>query len=277
MLASIVDVSHHRLPAPVPARHGESSGVPIPGETALIAAAVLASQGKLQIELVIALAAAGAIVGDNIGYLIGRKGGRWLLERPGALPAPAPGGAARSASRSSNARPQGRVLRALRARPARVGVVAGRRHAHALALVRVLERARRHQLGDRDRPARLLPRPLRRQRDRSLRPLRPGAPCCWRSAARSSCTAATGADMAADRRRRPAATATRRARGAPTSRPRRGCALSSRCRARCAPTCPPARSARPRRSARRSAPSRPPDACRALPPTARARSSVRHA
>jgi membrane protein DedA with SNARE-associated domain len=32
---------------------------------------------------VIALAAAGAIVGDNIGYLIGRKGGRWLLERPG--------------------------------------------------------------------------------------------------------------------------------------------------------------------------------------------------
>ena len=62
---------------------GESSGVPVPGETALITAAVLASQGKLQIELVIALAAAAAIVGDNIGYLIGRKGGRWLLERPG--------------------------------------------------------------------------------------------------------------------------------------------------------------------------------------------------
>ena len=61
----------------------ESSGVPIPGETALIAAAVLASKGTLQIELVIAIAAAAAIVGDNIGYLIGRKGGRWLLERPG--------------------------------------------------------------------------------------------------------------------------------------------------------------------------------------------------
>ncbi len=61
----------------------ESSGLPVPGETALITAAVLASQGKLKIELVIALAAAGAIVGDNIGYLIGRKGGRWLLERPG--------------------------------------------------------------------------------------------------------------------------------------------------------------------------------------------------
>jgi membrane protein DedA with SNARE-associated domain len=61
----------------------ESSGVPLPGETALIAAAVLASQGKLQIELVIPLAAMAAIVGDNIGYGIGRRGGRWLLERPG--------------------------------------------------------------------------------------------------------------------------------------------------------------------------------------------------
>jgi membrane-associated protein len=61
----------------------ESGGVPIPGETALITAAVLASRGKLQIEWVIALAATAAIVGDNIGYLIGRKGGRWLLERPG--------------------------------------------------------------------------------------------------------------------------------------------------------------------------------------------------
>jgi membrane protein DedA with SNARE-associated domain len=61
----------------------ESSGVPIPGETGLIAAAVLASLGKLEIELVIPIAAVAAIVGDNIGYMIGRKGGRWLLERPG--------------------------------------------------------------------------------------------------------------------------------------------------------------------------------------------------
>lgn len=63
----------------------ESGGAPIPGETSLIAAAVLASQGKLQIGLVIPLAATAAIVGDNIGYEIGRKGGRWLLERPGAF------------------------------------------------------------------------------------------------------------------------------------------------------------------------------------------------
>ena len=62
---------------------GESSGVPLPGETALIAAALLASSGKLEIELVIALAAAGAIAGDNIGYIVARRAGRWLLERPG--------------------------------------------------------------------------------------------------------------------------------------------------------------------------------------------------
>jgi membrane protein DedA with SNARE-associated domain len=61
----------------------ESGGIPVPGETTLIAAALLASQHHLTIEWVIALAAAGAIVGDNLGYLIGRRGGRWLLERPG--------------------------------------------------------------------------------------------------------------------------------------------------------------------------------------------------
>jgi membrane protein DedA with SNARE-associated domain len=39
----------------------------------------------MEIEVVIAIAAVAAIVGDNIGYLIGRKGGRWVLERPGAF------------------------------------------------------------------------------------------------------------------------------------------------------------------------------------------------
>ena len=63
----------------------EAGGVPVPGETALIAGGVLAGQGKLEIYFVIALAAAGAIVGDNLGYLIGRHGGRRLLERPGGF------------------------------------------------------------------------------------------------------------------------------------------------------------------------------------------------
>ncbi len=63
----------------------ESGGIPLPGETALVTGALLAAQHKLQIPLVIAVAAGAAILGDNLGYLIGRKGGRWLLERPGPL------------------------------------------------------------------------------------------------------------------------------------------------------------------------------------------------
>jgi membrane protein DedA with SNARE-associated domain len=64
----------------------ESFGVPLPGETALIAFGVLASQGHYSIVTVIAVAAAAAIVGDNLGYwLIGRVGGRRLFERWGWL------------------------------------------------------------------------------------------------------------------------------------------------------------------------------------------------
>jgi membrane protein DedA with SNARE-associated domain len=59
----------------------ESMGVPLPGETALITAGVLASQGHYSIVAVIAVAAAAAIIGDNVGYWIGRKGGRALLNR----------------------------------------------------------------------------------------------------------------------------------------------------------------------------------------------------
>jgi len=87
MLAAILNVDELVRTAGYPLLFllvmSESSGVPVPGETALISAAVLASQGKLQIAIVIVLAATAAIVGDNIGYLIGRKGGRWALERPG--------------------------------------------------------------------------------------------------------------------------------------------------------------------------------------------------
>jgi membrane protein DedA with SNARE-associated domain len=63
----------------------ESAGVPLPGETALIAAAILAAQGHYSIVSVIVVAAAAAIIGDNIGYWIGRTGGRALLERWGPI------------------------------------------------------------------------------------------------------------------------------------------------------------------------------------------------
>jgi membrane protein DedA with SNARE-associated domain len=64
----------------------ESFGIPLPGETALIAFGILASQGHYSIVWVIVVAAAGAIVGDNLGYwVIGRWGGRALFERWGFL------------------------------------------------------------------------------------------------------------------------------------------------------------------------------------------------
>ena len=63
----------------------ESAGVPLPGETALIAAAILAERGHYSIVWVIVVAAAAAIIGDNIGYWIGRTGGRALLERWGPV------------------------------------------------------------------------------------------------------------------------------------------------------------------------------------------------
>ena len=61
----------------------ESMGVPSPGETALVLAAVLASQGKLNIWLVILIGAASAITGDNLGYLMGRHFGREVLTSRG--------------------------------------------------------------------------------------------------------------------------------------------------------------------------------------------------
>lgn len=62
----------------------ESSGIPLPGETMLVGAAIYAGQsGNMRIELIIAAAAAGAIIGDNIGFWVGREFGVTLLARHG--------------------------------------------------------------------------------------------------------------------------------------------------------------------------------------------------
>jgi membrane protein DedA with SNARE-associated domain len=63
----------------------ESMGVPSPGETALVLAAVLASQGKLELWLVILIGVASAIIGDNIGYWLGRRFGRDVAVAKGPL------------------------------------------------------------------------------------------------------------------------------------------------------------------------------------------------
>ena len=62
----------------------ESIGIPFPGETMLLAAAIFAgTTHKLFIVFVIIAAAAGAILGDNVGFFIGREGGFRLLRRYG--------------------------------------------------------------------------------------------------------------------------------------------------------------------------------------------------
>jgi membrane protein DedA with SNARE-associated domain len=61
----------------------ENTGLPVPGETALLAGAALANFGQLSLAWVIATAITAAILGDNLGFFIGRRGGRRLAERHG--------------------------------------------------------------------------------------------------------------------------------------------------------------------------------------------------
>ncbi|MDX2592622.1 MULTISPECIES: DedA family protein [Streptomyces] len=61
----------------------EDFGVPAPGETILLAAGVFAGAGRLNIYAVAAVAFVAAVLGDNIGYLIGRSGGRAFVHRWG--------------------------------------------------------------------------------------------------------------------------------------------------------------------------------------------------
>ncbi len=61
----------------------ENMGLPVPGETALLAGAALAHFGDLSLGRVIVTAIAAAILGDNLGFLIGRHGGRAIAERHG--------------------------------------------------------------------------------------------------------------------------------------------------------------------------------------------------
>jgi len=61
----------------------ESLGAPLPGESGVIGASLLASAGQFPIEGVFVVVVVGAVLGDNTGYLIGRFGGKALIERYG--------------------------------------------------------------------------------------------------------------------------------------------------------------------------------------------------
>jgi membrane protein DedA with SNARE-associated domain len=61
----------------------ENAGIPVPAETALIVCSLFASQGTLKIGLIIPIAILGDVIGDNIGFFIGRLGGRPLIQKYG--------------------------------------------------------------------------------------------------------------------------------------------------------------------------------------------------
>ena len=90
----------------------ESAGIPMPGETVLITAAILAGQGTLRIYGVIGAAAAGAIIGDNCGYWIGREFGFPLLYRYGQHHPPGRAAAQARAVPVSETRRQGGLFSA---------------------------------------------------------------------------------------------------------------------------------------------------------------------
>lgn len=59
----------------------ENVGIPVPGETVLLAAGFFCKQGSLRLAIVIPCAIAAAIAGDNLGYVIGRRGGRLFVSK----------------------------------------------------------------------------------------------------------------------------------------------------------------------------------------------------
>ena len=60
----------------------ESLGIPVPGETSLLVGVFLATQGRLSVPLVGIVAWVGAVIGDNLGYAIGRRWGTRLVRVP---------------------------------------------------------------------------------------------------------------------------------------------------------------------------------------------------
>ena len=65
--------------------YAESAGVPLPGTTALLAAGVLAGDGRVNVVAVGAVAFVACVAGGITGYAVGHRFGTWLLTRPGRL------------------------------------------------------------------------------------------------------------------------------------------------------------------------------------------------
>jgi membrane protein DedA with SNARE-associated domain len=86
MIAALIDIPPNVGYAAVFALVAiETMGVPVPAETALIAAALLAHKGSMDVATLVLLAASAAILGDNVGFAIGRRYGRRLFLFQGPL------------------------------------------------------------------------------------------------------------------------------------------------------------------------------------------------
>jgi hypothetical protein len=137
----------------------ESTGIPFPGETILLVAAIGAgTTHQLSIALVIVAAAGGAILGDNLGFWVGREGGYRRLAPLRALYPPGRTPAQTGAVFVPEARGQSGLLWALRGGAACLGRVFGRDQPHALAALSALQCCRGHCLGHPLRIGRILPR-----------------------------------------------------------------------------------------------------------------------
>jgi membrane protein DedA with SNARE-associated domain len=77
-------VRHYGAFAVIPILAIEAVGAPVPGESLLIFASVLAGRGEMSLSALLVSAWVGAVIGDNLGYLIGRKLGRTTVLRYGA-------------------------------------------------------------------------------------------------------------------------------------------------------------------------------------------------
>jgi len=77
-------VRHYGAFAVMPILAIEAVGAPVPGESLLIFASVLAGRGEMFLSALLASAWVGSVIGDNLGYLIGRKFGRGTVLRHGA-------------------------------------------------------------------------------------------------------------------------------------------------------------------------------------------------
>ena len=74
-------VRHYGAPAVMPILAIEAVGAPVPGESLLIFASVLAGRGEMSLPSLLVFAWVGSVLGDNLGYLIGRKLGRRTILR----------------------------------------------------------------------------------------------------------------------------------------------------------------------------------------------------